>query len=141
VSQDHARSGHVTDEDLMLDYYGERSSEERAAMRAHLDVCDSCRALERELRGVLALVDTEQVPEAPAGFEREMWARLEPQIAARTNVVSVFLGAPKPRSGEGPQPDLLETRAAAVGLRRWCGRTRRWLVRVGPYLGWGARDR
>ena len=72
---------HVTDEDLLLDYYGEGSPDERAAMRAHLDACDRCRALDREFRGVLALVNTEPVPEAPEGFEREMWARLEPQIA------------------------------------------------------------
>lgn len=80
MNQDHA---HVTDEELMLDYYGERSPEQRAEMRSHLEVCERCQALDRELRGVLALVDTEPVQEAPAGFEREMWARLEPQIAAR----------------------------------------------------------
>lgn len=80
MNQDHA---HVTDEELMLDYYGERSPEQRAEMRSHLEVCERCQALDRELRGVLALVDTEPVPEAPAGFEREMWARLEPQVAAR----------------------------------------------------------
>ena len=73
---------HVTDEDLLLDYYGEGSPDARAAMRAHLEACDRCRALDRELRGVLALVNTEPVPEAPEGFEREMWARLEPQSRA-----------------------------------------------------------
>ena len=73
----------MTDEELMLDYYGERSLEQRAEMRSHLEVCEHCQALERELRGVLALVDTEPAPEAPAGFEREMWARLEPQITSR----------------------------------------------------------
>lgn len=72
---------HVTDEDLLLDFYGEGSPEMRAVMRAHLAVCDRCRALEREIRAVLALVNTEPVPEAPEGFEREVWARLEPQIA------------------------------------------------------------
>ena len=49
----------MTDEELMLDYYGERSPEQRAEMRAHLEVCERCQALDRELRGVLALVDTE----------------------------------------------------------------------------------
>ena len=73
---------HVTDEDLLLDYYGEASPDVRAAMRAHLAVCDRCRALDRELRGVLALVNTEPAPEAPEGFEREMWARLEPHVVS-----------------------------------------------------------
>jgi anti-sigma factor RsiW len=74
---------HVSDEDLLLDYYGEASSEQRAEMRAHLESCAECRALDRELRGVLALVDTEPLPEAPPGFERAMWLRLEPQIRAK----------------------------------------------------------
>src|SRR5262245_11271680 len=82
---------HVSDEELLLDYYGEASPEQRATMRAHLERCAECQALDRELRGVLALVNTEPLPEAPAGFEREMWARVEPHIAI----------APKPRSGEG----------------------------------------
>ena len=88
MSQNEAR--HITDEELLLDYYGEGSAGQRAEMRAHLDVCDACRALDRELRGVLALVDTEPMPEAPAGFEREMWARIEPRIATR-NVGSGFI--------------------------------------------------
>jgi hypothetical protein len=63
-------------------------------MRAHLERCEACRALDRELRGVLALVDSEPVPEAPAGFEREMWARIEPKIAAKR---PGFLGFELPR--------------------------------------------
>jgi hypothetical protein len=70
----------MTDEELLLDYYGESSPEQRAEMRAHLETCGPCRALDRELRGVLALVDHEPMPEAPPGFEREMWARVEPHI-------------------------------------------------------------
>jgi anti-sigma factor RsiW len=81
-------SAHVTDEELMLEFYGEASPEHRAVMQAHLDVCEECRALNRELRGVLALVDNEPVPDPPPEFEREMWARLEPQIRSRANLVS-----------------------------------------------------
>jgi hypothetical protein len=97
---------HVTDEELLLDYYGEASAEDRASMRAHLESCMECRALEHELRGVLALVDTEPVPEAPVGFEQDVWARLEPVIAARrthTDVVSDFPGRRSaPREGGSP---------------------------------------
>jgi len=78
---------HLTDEDLLLDYYGEASPEQRADMRAHLETCDRCRALDRELRAVLALVDTEPLPDAPPGFEREMWARLEPHIKSSSVAV------------------------------------------------------
>ena len=79
---------HLRDEDLLLDYYGEASPEQRIEMRAHLESCGECRALDRELRGVLALVDNEPLPQAPPEFEREMWARLEPHI--RPHVVSGF---------------------------------------------------
>jgi len=83
---------HISDEDLLLDYYGEITPEQRAVMRAHLESCAECRALDRELRAVLALVDSEPMPEAPPGFEREMWARLEPVVSgsSRTSVVSGF---------------------------------------------------
>ncbi len=81
---------HISDEDLLLDYYGEITPEQRAVMRAHVESCAECRALDRELRAVLALVDSEPMPEAPPGFEREMWARLEPEVVSafrRTSVV------------------------------------------------------
>jgi hypothetical protein len=71
---------HISDEDLLLDYYGEATPEQRAEMRAHVETCAECQALDRELRAVLALVDSEPLPDAPPGFEREMWARLEPLV-------------------------------------------------------------
>jgi anti-sigma factor RsiW len=74
---------HISDEDLLLDYYGEATPEQRAEMRAHVETCAECQALDRELRAVLALVDSEPVPDAPPGFEREMWARLEPVVSVR----------------------------------------------------------
>ena len=83
---------HISDEDLLLDYYGETTPEQCALMRAHVESCAECRALERELRAVLALVDSEPMPEAPLGFEREMWARLEPVVSglSPTSVASGF---------------------------------------------------
>jgi hypothetical protein len=81
VSEDYTSARHLSDEDLLLGYYGEATGEQRAEMRAHLERCARCQALERELRAVLALVDTEPVPEAPPGFERDMWARLEPVVS------------------------------------------------------------
>jgi hypothetical protein len=76
-------NAHISDEDLLLDYYGEATPEQRAVMRAHVESCAECQALDRELRAVLALVDSEPLPEAPPGFEREMWARLEPVVRVR----------------------------------------------------------
>jgi hypothetical protein len=80
---------HISDGDLLLDYYGELTPEQRAEMRAHVETCADCQACDRELRAVLALVTSEPLPEAPPGFEREMWARLEPVVSGfnRTNEV------------------------------------------------------
>jgi hypothetical protein len=74
---------HITDEELLLDYYSESPSSDRDSRRAHLEACEACRALDREMRAVLALIDTAPAVEAPAGFGREMWARVEPHISAR----------------------------------------------------------
>jgi hypothetical protein len=98
---------HVTDEELLLDYYGETSPEGRAEMRAHLESCPACRALDRELRGVLALVDSAPLPDAPPGLEREMWARVEPHIVAATSRRSEPVR---------PKPD---TTAWSFELPRW----------------------
>lgn len=75
---------HVTDEELLLDFYGESSTADRDARRTHLASCHACRALDREMRAVLAMVDSAPVAPAPEGFGREMWARVEPHISART---------------------------------------------------------
>ena len=73
---------HVTDEELLLDYYGESDADQRARRQAHIEACERCGALDRELRSVLALVDQAPTMEAPPGFGREMWALVEPQISA-----------------------------------------------------------
>jgi hypothetical protein len=88
---------HISDEDLLLDYYGEATTEQRAMMRAHLQSCAACQALDRELRAVLALVDKEPVPEAPPGFEQEMWRRVEPVVSgfSRTREVRLKAGTTK----------------------------------------------
>jgi hypothetical protein len=71
---------HLTDEALLLDFYGEGTPTDRDAVRAHLDACDTCRVLEQELRAVLTAVETTPITEPPNGFEREMWARIEPLL-------------------------------------------------------------
>jgi hypothetical protein len=71
---------HLTDEELLLDFYGEGSEADRARTGAHLEQCEKCRALDQELRAVLIAVDTAPIAEPPSGFEREMWARIEPLL-------------------------------------------------------------
>jgi hypothetical protein len=71
---------HLSDEDLLLAYYGESTASDRERVAAHLSECEPCRALDRELREVLAAVETTPLAEPPSGFEREMWARIEPLL-------------------------------------------------------------
>jgi hypothetical protein len=68
---------HLTDEELLLDFYDEGTAVERTRVRTHLEQCEQCRALDEELRDVLTAVDTAPLIEPPSGFEREMWARIE----------------------------------------------------------------
>lgn len=86
---------HVSDEELLLEYYGEASPDQRTWMQAHLEDCAECRVLDRELRAVLALVNTEPLPDAPPGFERDMWARVEPHIT-KPRAHSVMSGFSRP---------------------------------------------
>jgi hypothetical protein len=87
-----ASTGHVTDEELLLDYYDESSADDRAKRRAHLETCAACRTLDREMRAVLAMVDAAPSIDAPPGFGREMWARIEPQISARASRQTSWFG-------------------------------------------------
>jgi hypothetical protein len=74
---------HLTDEELLLDFYGEGTEVDRTRVRSHLEQCDDCRVLDQELRAVLTAVETAPVSEPPSGFEREMWARIEPLLPVR----------------------------------------------------------
>ena len=75
---------HVSEEDLILHFYGE--AEEPARLESHLSSCPACQVEFVRLTRALALVDTADSfnpAAAPGpGFEREVWARLEPALAA-----------------------------------------------------------
>ena len=74
-------SNHVTDDDLILHFYGEGTGE-AARIDAHLGECDECRANWHSLQQTFKMVDSAEVPEAPQGFERVMWARVRPSLPA-----------------------------------------------------------
>jgi hypothetical protein len=71
---------HVSEEDLILHYYGETDG---ADVERHLASCAACRTELARLQQALALVEEQDVPEPPPGFERTVWARLEPQLPRR----------------------------------------------------------
>jgi hypothetical protein len=83
---------HVTEDDLILHFYGES---DRGAVEQHLAGCPACRMELERLRQVLSLMDTAE-PFTPAqapgpAFEREVWARLEPQLTDRRRWLTNWL--------------------------------------------------
>lgn len=75
---------HLTDDDLVLHYYGEEPRPAR--VDAHLDVCGGCRQRWEELRQTLAAVTEESAAgRAPVFGEVEIeraWQALAPRLAA-----------------------------------------------------------
>jgi hypothetical protein len=76
---------HVIEEDLVLHYYGELPAADETRVSAHLGECHECHDAFRRLQQVLMSVDEAALaaPELPDGFERTVWARLEPSLHQR----------------------------------------------------------
>jgi hypothetical protein len=77
---------HLSEEDLILSYYGEADAVDEARMQAHLGSCAACRDVWQEIGQTLTLVDSAAVPEPPEGFERVMWARVQQALPQRSPV-------------------------------------------------------
>ena len=85
---------HLNEDDLVLHYYGEMDGEAEARAAAHISECAACHAGYTRLQRVLAAVDAAPVPDAPPGFERIVWARLEPNLRRRRGWGSWFVASP-----------------------------------------------
>ena len=86
---------HLTDDDLVLHFYGEMDHSAETAAVSHLAACDSCRRSYTRLQRVLAAVDALPAPVLSDGFERTVWARLEPALPARRGWRAWFVVAPR----------------------------------------------
>lgn len=73
---------HLTEEQLILHYYGEEGGDALACER-HLDECDACRGFYASLQRVLNAVDAMPVPDCGAEFGERVWARIAPRISGR----------------------------------------------------------
>ena len=71
---------HLTEEDLVLHFYGETERGDIARVESHLASCADCQGARAALVRVMTLVDSAAPDEAPLGFERTAWARLEPHL-------------------------------------------------------------
>ena len=75
-------SPHLSDDDLVLLYYGETGGPDRDLADAHLRHCARCRDARAHLADMLEMV-SEQLAAGeatPDGLERRVWARLQPDI-------------------------------------------------------------
>ena len=75
-------TNHLSEDELILHYYGEVDRADEARVDQHLAECGECQAAKAQLQRVLSLVETAPPVEARPGFERDVWARLEPQLDA-----------------------------------------------------------
>jgi hypothetical protein len=73
---------HLTEEELILHYYGEPEGESLAA-ETHLEACSDCRAAYGALQRVLNVVDSLPLPERAPDYGSQVWARIAPQIPGR----------------------------------------------------------
>jgi hypothetical protein len=89
---------HLTDDDLILHYYGETARAEQAGAAGHLQQCARCRTEYDRLQRVLGSIDDSAgVVDLPPSFERTVWARLEPALdPPRRGWVSWLLTSPAP---------------------------------------------
>lgn len=75
---------HLTEDELILHYYGEVDRADASRVESHLASCAECQLANHKLARVMAMVDAASPVEAPDGFERIAWARLEPHLDSNT---------------------------------------------------------
>src|SRR5690242_20358342 len=75
---------HLNEDDLVLHYYGEMPAADEQRASTHLAACGDCQAHYTKLQRVMAFVDSAPAVDAPEGFERLAWARLEPALGSST---------------------------------------------------------
>lgn len=106
---------HLTDDELVLHYYGEMSEAAEARACAHLEACADCRRSLASLQRVMAAIDTAPVPEPDAWFEQRTWARLEPALARRGPSRWLAGGLPWPALAWGAAAALVVIAAFVAG--------------------------
>lgn len=87
---------HLTEDDLILHYYGELEAPSTARITAHLRECAACNKSYTTLQRVLAAVSAEPAADVADGFERTVWARLQPELdrSSRRGWLSWFVLSP-----------------------------------------------
>ena len=88
---------HLTDDELILHYYGETAPAHEQRAAEHLEACGPCRGEYVRLQHVLGVIDESAVAvEPPPSFERTVWARLEPNLRPARRSWMSWLMSPAP---------------------------------------------
>jgi hypothetical protein len=85
---------HLTEDQLVLHYYGELETDGERAAVTHLSGCGDCHRQYTRLQRVMAAVDSVPAPALPEHFERTVWARLEPALPTRRGWMSWLVLSP-----------------------------------------------
>jgi len=72
---------HLSEEELVLHYYGE--ADDSPSAERHLESCRECRAAYSSLERVLNVMGALPVPERGAGYGAQVWAKLAHELPAR----------------------------------------------------------
>jgi hypothetical protein len=86
---------HLTEDELILHFYGDGRASDEAAVDAHLRSCQVCQAMWAEISQSLKMADFVVVPEPDAGFEQAMWTRIRqalPDPTPRRTIVERLFG-------------------------------------------------
>jgi anti-sigma factor RsiW len=86
---------HLSEDDLILHSYGEVDRADRSRVDTHLASCPYCQLEKEKLARVMSMIDTAPPVEAPLGFERTAWARLEPALDANISGWKTFFWFPQ----------------------------------------------
>jgi len=86
---------HLSEEELILHYYGDVGPADQARIDDHLARCGACTAAGAQLESLLQLVESRPTPEPGPGFERDVWARLEPHLDSGRDGWRAWIAAPR----------------------------------------------
>ena len=132
---------HLSEDDLILRFYGEEPVEHESEVDAHLRACPTCLAVWTELSETLKMVDAAALPEPDADFERVMWSRVRlalphqkdagrlltffvrrrPASFVAASILAILLAGhfwPLSRTTSSPAPMAAGTAADAAGRER-----------------------
>jgi hypothetical protein len=111
---------HLTEEELILQHYGEANDQ---AMLAHISECQECRLRLEQLDASLRRVRVPVVPDLEDGYESQLWLKLRDQLPEKKASSWAFLWRPRNWAMAGAMAVLMI--GAFLAGHFWTGGTKR----------------